>query len=67
MMSADHLRYGQYMSHGLHEAANSMITLWSSALLKRPPVVRLVDSFPAFYGTRRFNTEFTIALHLFLF
>jgi hypothetical protein len=27
---------------------------------------RPIDSFPAFYGTRRFNTEFTRALHLFL-
>jgi hypothetical protein len=36
-------------------------TLWSGALLKRP-----LDSFPAFYGTRRFNTGFTKALHLFL-
>jgi hypothetical protein len=26
----------------------------------------MLDSFPAFYGTRRFNTEFTRALHLFL-
>jgi hypothetical protein len=25
-----------------------------------------LDSFPAFHGTRRFNTEFTRALHLFL-
>jgi hypothetical protein len=23
-----------------------------------------LDSFPTFYGTRRFNTEFTRALHL---
>jgi hypothetical protein len=28
--------------------------------------VRPLDSFPAFHGTRRFNTEFTRALHLFL-
>jgi hypothetical protein len=32
-------------------------TLWSWALLERPPVVRTLDSFPAFYGTRKFNTE----------
>jgi hypothetical protein len=38
--------------------------LWSWAQLERPPVVKPVDSFPAFYGTRRFNTEFTRALHL---
>jgi hypothetical protein len=31
-----------------------------------PLDVRPLDSFPAFHGTRRFNTEFTIALHLFL-
>jgi hypothetical protein len=41
------------------------LTLWSWALHESPPV-RLLDSFPAFYGTRRFNTEFTRALHLFL-
>jgi hypothetical protein len=28
------------------------------------PVVSTLDRFPAFYGTRRFNTEFTRALHL---
>jgi hypothetical protein len=28
--------------------------------------VRPLDNFPAFYGTRRFNTEFIRALHLFL-
>jgi hypothetical protein len=27
-------------------------------------VVWTLDSFPAVYGTRRFNTEFTRALHL---
>jgi hypothetical protein len=27
---------------------------------------RPLHSFPAFHGTRRFNTEFTTALHLFL-
>jgi hypothetical protein len=37
------------------------LTLWSWELLERP-----LDSFPAFYGTRWFSTEFTRALHLFL-
>jgi hypothetical protein len=37
------------------------LTLWSWALLERP-----LDSFPAFHGTRSFNTEFTRTLHLFL-
>jgi hypothetical protein len=42
------------------------LTLWSWALLERPLDVRPLDSFPAFHGTRRFNTAFTGALHLFL-
>jgi hypothetical protein len=29
-------------------------------------VVTILDSFPAFHGTRWFNTEFSSALHLFL-
>jgi hypothetical protein len=40
--------------------------IWSWALLERPSVVRTLDSFPAFYGTRRFNTEYTRPLRLFL-
>jgi hypothetical protein len=36
------------------------------SILERPPVVTPLDSFPAFYGTLKFNTEFTKALHLFL-
>jgi hypothetical protein len=40
------------------------ITPWSWALLERSLVVWTLDSFPAFYGTRRFNTEFTRALSL---
>jgi hypothetical protein len=41
-------------------------TPWSWALLERSRFVWTLDSFPTFYGTRRFNTEFTRALHLFL-
>jgi hypothetical protein len=41
------------------------LTLWSRALLERLPVVRPLDSFPVFYGTRRFITELTRALHQF--
>jgi hypothetical protein len=33
------------------------------ALLERPPIVKPLDSFPAFYATRRFITAFTTALH----
>jgi hypothetical protein len=40
------------------------LTLWSRSLLERSPNVRTLDSFQAFYGTQRFNTEFTRALHL---
>jgi hypothetical protein len=36
---------------------------WSWALLEEPPIVQLLKSFPAFYGTRRFITVFTRALH----
>jgi hypothetical protein len=39
---------------------------WSWALLERPLVVQLLKNFLAFYGTRRFITAFTIALHLYL-
>jgi hypothetical protein len=42
------------------------LTLWSWSLLERPLDVRPLDSFPAFHGTRKFNTESTTALHLFL-
>jgi hypothetical protein len=33
------------------------------ALLEEPPIVQPLKNFPAFYGTRRFNTVFTRALH----
>jgi hypothetical protein len=33
--------------------------LWSRALLEKPPIVQLLENFPAFYGTRRFITAFT--------
>jgi hypothetical protein len=38
----------------------------SWALLEKPPVVQLLKNFSAFYGTRRFSTVFTRALHWFL-
>jgi hypothetical protein len=50
----------------INTITNNYLTLWSWALLERPPVVMPLDSFPAFCGPRRFNTEFTRALHLFL-
>jgi hypothetical protein len=41
-----------------------VLTVWSSALLLRPPVVQPLGSFRAFYRTRRFITTFIRALHL---
>jgi hypothetical protein len=38
----------------------------SWALLEEPPIVQSLKNFPAFYGTRRFITVFTRALHRFL-
>jgi hypothetical protein len=32
-------------------------------LLEKSPVVQLLKNFPEFYGTRRFITAFTRALH----
>jgi hypothetical protein len=37
--------------------------LRSWALLEEPPIVQPLENFPAFCGTRRFNTAFTRALH----
>jgi hypothetical protein len=37
--------------------------LRSWALLEEQPIVQPLINFPAFYGTRRFNTVFTRALH----
>jgi hypothetical protein len=42
---------------------SSLINSWSWALLEKPPIVQLLKNFPAFYGTRRFITVFTKALH----
>jgi hypothetical protein len=35
----------------------------SRALLEKPPIVQLLNNYPAFYGTRRFITVFTRAIH----
>jgi hypothetical protein len=47
-----------------HWSIVANVTVWSRVLLERPAVVRPLDSFPAFYGTRRFIAAFTRALHL---
>jgi hypothetical protein len=36
---------------------------WSWALLEEPEILQLLKNFPAFFGTRRFITVFTRALH----
>jgi hypothetical protein len=35
----------------------ALLTLWSWALLERPPVMQPLKNFPAFYGTRKFQTD----------
>jgi hypothetical protein len=40
--------------------------MWSWVPLERPQVMQPLGRFPAFYGTRRFTTDFTKALHLYL-
>jgi hypothetical protein len=66
LILSTHLRLG--LSSGLFPSSflwlSLYLTMWSWALLEKPPVVRPLDSFPAFYGIRSFNTEFTRALHL---
>jgi hypothetical protein len=39
------------------------ITSWNSVLLEKPPVAQLLKNFLPFYGTRRFITVLTRALH----
>jgi hypothetical protein len=43
--------------------APKSLTSWSWALLEKPPIVQPLKNFPAFYGTHRFITVFTRALH----
>jgi hypothetical protein len=41
----------------------SLTHSWSWVLLEKPPTVQPLKKFPEFYGTRRFITVFTRALH----
>jgi hypothetical protein len=43
-----------------------LLTPWSRVLLEKLTGSKLVTKSPAFYGTRRFITEYTNARHLFL-
>jgi hypothetical protein len=45
------------------QSGYTSITSWSWDLLENLPVVQLLKNFPTFYGTRRFITVFTRALH----
>jgi hypothetical protein len=47
----------------LREKDSAVLTSWSWALIEKPSVVQLLKKFPAFYGTQRFITLFTRALH----
>jgi hypothetical protein len=48
----------------VYSAWNFLSTyLLSWALLEKPPIVQLLKNFPVFYGSRRFITVFTRALH----
>jgi hypothetical protein len=46
-----------------HRNRSPTSSSWSWALFEKPPIVQLLNNFPAFYGTRRFITVFTRALH----
>jgi hypothetical protein len=66
LILSNHLRLGLARGLFLYDFPwfSLRLTLWSCALLVRSQVVRTLDNFPVFYGTRRFNIEFTRALHL---
>jgi hypothetical protein len=43
--------------------SKSELIPWSTALLEKQPVAQLLKNFTTFYGTRRFITVFSRALH----
>jgi hypothetical protein len=47
----------------MNETQGTKLTSWSWALLQKPPTVQPLKNFSAFYGTLRFITVFTTALH----
>jgi hypothetical protein len=49
-----------YKNAPLH---HDWLTSWSWALLEKLPIVQLLKHFPEMYGTQRFTTVFTRALH----
>jgi hypothetical protein len=55
-------RYSNLPPRGIYLLLNQL-TSWSWALLEKPTVVQLLKNPPIFYGTRKFITVFTRALH----
>jgi hypothetical protein len=51
-------------AHLLTYLLTYLLTPWSRILLEKLTGLQLVKEFPAFYGTRKFITEFTNACHL---
>jgi hypothetical protein len=47
----------------LMRVLTNSLTPWSQVLLEKPPVAQLLKNLPTFYGTKRFITVFTRALH----
>jgi hypothetical protein len=66
-----------YWTNQLHSCLRILLLLllsevylthsWSWALLEKLSIMQLLKNFPAFYGTQRFITVFTRALHWSLF
>jgi hypothetical protein len=50
----------------MRKVENNWLTPWSRALLEKPSVEQLLKNLPTFYGTRRFISVYTRALHWFL-
>jgi hypothetical protein len=46
-----------------HSLTHSLTHSWSYGHFEKLPIVQLLKNFPAFYGSRRFITVFTRALH----
>jgi hypothetical protein len=47
-----------------YPAKNYLLTPWSRVLLEKLTGSQLLKKYPAFYGSRRFITEFASARHL---
>jgi hypothetical protein len=52
------------LNHSILYGETNLTYLWNWVLLEKPPIVQVLKNFPALYGTRKFITVFTRALHL---